>query len=167
MSEDSEQYRPPEREPDQEWPEAYLGLFGRRLDDDAVKLIEGEVVRVFGSSLKKWEMTKAVRECSMTAPQGGRKYAPNGEELIRAIKHLRGRWAKKHSAGYETHPCQMGYGEEPFEQWSRALRESDSEVERWNIICRPYSIQHCSQRKKFCRDNGLSFAEYHHTPMAV
>ena len=48
MSEDSEQYRPTEREPDQDWPEAYLGLIGRRLDDDAVKLIEGEVVRVFG-----------------------------------------------------------------------------------------------------------------------
>lgn len=149
----------------QDWPAAFLSLFGKRLDEDEVSGIEAEANNVFRGSLKGWEMTKAVRRCAMDAPSGGRKYPPSGEEIIRAIKANRRDYMQaKGGAAMGAHPCAMGYGMEGFEHWSRALRNAD-EVERWNIICRPFDAKHCAEREKFCRENGLRFHRFDHKEM--
>lgn len=161
MTDESEPYRPTANEPEQDWPSAYLALFNRRLDDERVALMESEVARPFGGSLRKWEMTKAVRYCAQHAPNGGRTFAPNGEELIRAIKALRYKHSQARFAQQQDgHMCQMGYGYERAEVWMRLLKEAISQDERWNIICRPFDTKHCQQREKFCRDNGLEYEKY-------
>jgi len=162
MSEESEQYRP-QSEPTQEWPVVYLGLFGRRLDDEEVGGIESEVNNVFRGSLKKWEIAKAVRHLAMTAGSNPRKYPPTGEDIIRQIKANRYEFAKDRDHAPDMlrdHACQMGYGLERVDEWTAMLRRTSDPDERWNIICRPVHVENCQQREKYCRDNGLEYERY-------
>lgn len=177
MSEESESYRTryePQR--DEPWPTVYFGLFGRKLDDEEVAAIES-VIKHAVRDLRPWETTKAVRRCAKDSPQNARKFAPTGEEIIRAIYALRREYRAKQGQqtvnGYGPHICPPPYPSFDPEtgthrsarlvqpqDWQDQLRNARDPVERWNIICEPIAKEQALQREMFCVDNGLHFERY-------
>lgn len=144
------------------WVEEVRALFGRDVDPDDRTLTEKAVNRVFGTSLKGWEMAKAVRHCAMRKAS----YPPNGQEIIDAIKQGRIEYKIRQSTSVDNthHVClrmttmldergeplkseAVRYIEGP-DSWRRRLENATPE-ERFSIICEPDQDTHCRQRAEY------------------
>jgi hypothetical protein len=178
MSEESEQYRVPEKR-DERWMPIYFGLFGKKLTLDEAIAIEAVLDEVFHQRKPPpWEIIKALKRIGRDLPPGTeRKYAPNGEQIIKAIYANRREYAAKQAApsvnGYSPHQCPPAYPSFDAvagthmvsvlitpQAWQDELRFATTPAERFNLITKPYAKEHVEQRKRFCQDNALAYEIY-------
>lgn len=154
---------------EESWTETWYALFkaggsgkAREIDEDDSTIIENAIKREFGSSLKGWEIAKAVRTCARNKPS----YPPNTQELINAIRDNRISYKLKQTAnpdntfhvvlrmthlpGPDGHPIKREAHRvvEPPDMWKRRL-EMATPKDRWEIICEPLIDAQCAQREVY------------------
>jgi len=165
---------------DEKWTAVYFGLFGKLLQPDEAEAVEAVIGHVFHAAPPRpWEIGKALYRLSKDAPPGNvRKYAPNGEDIIKAIfanrREYQARKANPTTAdGYGPHLCPPPYPSfdpvtathatsrlVPAQDWQDALRLATTPAERWNLIQLPHAKEHREQRERFCQDKGLAYERY-------